>query len=260
MMSRLLRNAKTKALRVLEDEVSDDELQYPRPLSQRIGIGRSLLSTSRSSFSSTTLGRQILGASHASSSSMTIGRGLLSVSSSSSTTVDRGNLLALNASLSFTGAGRDARPSRITKEKANQALQESDDSASEESGSESESAGSDAESVNESDTGSESDTEIEIGSGEDRTNKGAAGESFCGRDGTLWAKKPFQCGRSPAQNVMRCPGGLSVIGRRLCQETALSNWRLFFDDALLDTIVDCTNEKARGVKGDCVTNRNEVAT
>ena len=86
-----------------------------------------------------------------------------------------------------------------------------------------------------------SDEEFQCSSGEDSSNKGAAGESFWGRDGTSWAKKPFL-------NVMRYPGGLSVFGRRLCQETAFANWRLFFDDALLDTIVDFTNEKAKKVK------------
>ena len=61
-------------------------------------------------------------------------------------------------------------------------------------------------------------------------------------------------------NVMRSAAGLSAIGRRQCKETALSNWQVFIDDQMLDTIVECTNEKARSMGANFVVDRQELVT
>ena len=67
-------------------------------------------------------------------------------------------------------------------------------------------------------------------------------------------------GRRQAVNVMRAAGGLSAFGRRQCGETALSNWRAFIDDQFLDTIVQCTNDKARSLGANFVTDRQELVS
>jgi len=69
-------------------------------------------------------------------------------------------------------------------------------------------------------------------------------EQFFGRDGTIWKETPLPDGRRQALNVMRSAGGLSALGRRKCKETALSYWQVFFDNEMLDLIVDCTNDKS----------------
>jgi hypothetical protein len=67
-------------------------------------------------------------------------------------------------------------------------------------------------------------------------------------------------GRRQAVNVMRSAGGLSAFGRRQCDQTALSNWRAFIDDQFLDTIVECTNDKASSLGANFVTDRQELNT
>jgi hypothetical protein len=274
-MSRPQGNAKSKALKSFLGSSSDEELVCPPPLSQRLRIGQDNLPVSHSSSStiggrgirsashsslSTIGGRGILSASHSSSSTIG-GRGILSASHSSSSTIGGRGILSASHSASSTTVGRGLLTSRIAKEKANLVLQECDDSASDEensSGSEStESNPKEADTENgASDAESDTDSDTDSVNGGDITNN----QSFHGRDGTLWMKESSPCGRSQALNVMRSPGGLSAFGRRHCKETALSNWQLFFDDILLDAIVDCTNEKARSEKADCITNRHEMAT
>lgn len=83
---------------------------------------------------------------------------------------------------------------------------------------------------------------------------------FIGPNGTVWNENPLPNGRRQAVNVMRAAGGLSALGRRRCGETALSNWQLFVTDDMLDTIVECTNEKAQSTGADFVTTRQELAT
>jgi len=83
---------------------------------------------------------------------------------------------------------------------------------------------------------------------------------FEGVDGTQWQKNPLVERRRQAVNVMRAAGGLSAFGRRQCGETALSIWNIFVDDQLLDTIVECTNDKARSLAKDFVTDRHELRT
>ena len=112
----------------------------------------------------------------------------------------------------------------------------------------------DAEFENEESDNSDSELSLED------ENQVDVGEQFQGRDGTIWQKDPLPGGRRQAINVMRAAGGLSSIGRRHCRETALSNWQIFVDNQLLDMIVDCTNEKARSVNANFVTNRNELNT
>ena len=67
-------------------------------------------------------------------------------------------------------------------------------------------------------------------------------------------------GRRQAVNVMRTGGGLSAHGRRHCGESAESNFDIFFDDQLLDIIVQCTNDKASNDKVGFVTDREEIRT
>jgi len=83
--------------------------------------------------------------------------------------------------------------------------------------------------------------------------------NFVGADGTRWEDQPVMQGRRQAVNVMRAAGGLSAFGRRQCGQTALSNWRAFIDDQFLDTIVECTNEKARSSCSQFVTDRQELS-
>jgi len=59
---------------------------------------------------------------------------------------------------------------------------------------------------------------------------------------------------------MRAAGGLSAFGRQQCGETALSNWHAFIDDHFLDTIVECTNDKAQSLNANFVTNKQELIT
>ena len=146
------------------------------------------------------------------------------------------------------------RLSRTAKSEAIIAIDEANDESEGFSDNESENSISDAEFENgESD---DSDSELLL---EDE-NQVDVGEQFQGRDGTIWQKDPLPGGRRQAINVMRAAGGLSSIGRRHCRETALSNWQIFVDNQLLDMIVDCTNEKARSVNANFVTNRNELNT
>ena len=84
--------------------------------------------------------------------------------------------------------------------------------------------------------------------------------NFVGTDGTIWEEDPLVEGRRQAVNVMRAAGGLSAFGRRQCGETALSNWRAFIDDQFLDTIVQCTNDKARSLGANFVTDRQELVS
>ena len=88
-------------------------------------------------------------------------------------------------------------------------------------------------------------------------------EQFRGRysapDGTVWTEAPHPNGKRQAVNIMRSAGGLSAMGRRNCQETALSNWNIFISDSMLDTIVDCTNDKAQSIDPKFVTSRQEIA-
>jgi hypothetical protein len=59
---------------------------------------------------------------------------------------------------------------------------------------------------------------------------------------------------------MRSAGGLSSFGRCHCQDTALSIWKLFVDDGMVDMIVDCTNTKAHSLNANFATNREELTT
>jgi hypothetical protein len=83
---------------------------------------------------------------------------------------------------------------------------------------------------------------------------------YLGKDGTVWRKEPLPAGRRQAVNVMRAPGGLSILGRRYCRETALPNWKLFFNDEILDIIVECTNDKARSLNTNLALCRQELCT
>ena len=84
--------------------------------------------------------------------------------------------------------------------------------------------------------------------------------NFLGADGTIWEEDPLVEGRRQAVNVMRAAGGLSAFGRRQCGQTALSNWHAFIDDQFLDTIVQCTNDKAHSLGANFVTDRQELVT
>ena len=85
-------------------------------------------------------------------------------------------------------------------------------------------------------------------------------EPFMGADGTVWNGNPNPNGRQQAVNVMRAAGGLSAFGRRICGETALSNWQLFVTEDMLDTIVECTNDKAVSTGAVFTTTRQELST
>jgi len=83
---------------------------------------------------------------------------------------------------------------------------------------------------------------------------------FEGADGTIWEEDPILQGRRQAVNVMRAPGGLSAFSRRHCDETALSNWRVFIDDEFLDAVVVCTKDKSRSLGANFVTDKQELTT
>ena len=86
------------------------------------------------------------------------------------------------------------------------------------------------------------------------------GEMFVASDGTVWSGKEIPTGRRKAVNVMRSAGGLSALGRRTCTENPLTNWKVIVTDEILDTIVECTNDKARIDNNSLVITRQDLET
>lgn len=248
-MSRPPRQAKVKALKAFENDVDDEEPQCPPPLAEILASRRGFPSTSSSSSLYQAGGRGLLSASVP---RFQPGNSSISLSSSS---IGGGRGL-LSASISRVRQG----VSRIAKVQALQALEESEDSASEEESNSEEENENDEDNIDVGDTADQSDTDNDSEKESDESCYATVNSQFRGRDSTLWFRNPNQCGRIQALNVMRSPGGLSAFGRRHSRESAISNWRLFIDDELLDLIVECTNEKARSEKDDFVTNRDELVT
>jgi hypothetical protein len=205
-----------------------------------------------------------------------VGRGILSISTPSSSPDTRSSgrgLLAKRAGQAHVTIGEkmipnnavsNARPSRTTKTQALRAIDmvkgEQSDSASDSDNDEESDISIDAELDSGSNEESGDSGSEESGGSENQNHVIVVVHQYEVRDGTVWQKAPVSNSRRQAVNIMRAAGGLSAVGRRLCAETAISNWHLFFDEELLDIIVNCTNDKARSMNANFMTDQQELST
>jgi hypothetical protein len=229
------RIAKTNALAAFEapvvenkhSDTDDEELDYPLPLRQRVGIGRGHIAHSIPSPPS---------ASHPQGRG--IGRGILdnlrtsppSASHPKGTSVGRGILANLRTiATCLPGGGAQVK----LKSKNQKLLDNLINLPESRSGSEN----SSTDTSSEGDETSDSSTET--------CDSSSSGEiDYVGRDGTEWNEVTNESsGRLATQNIFRAKPGPTNYCRNV--EEPIDAWRLFLDDGLLRYLSDCTMEYAR---------------